>query len=70
MAWKFFVFAQYILIGYLGFVRLGKSEWLPRMVRAPWMQGLEIGEKLVSKYDETSHATKPIRSNIPILQLI
>ena len=37
----------------LGDYHIGMGNW-PRRVRAPHPQGLEIGEKLLLKYDETS----------------
>ena len=65
----FFVFSQYLLIGYfrLGKVKFGLmisrqglkigTAWLE-----PPLQGLEIRRKATVKNEETQYATKPTRT--------
>ncbi len=43
-------------------VRLNKGKWLPLRVRKLALQGIEIGEKLLWKFEETQYATKPTSS--------
>ena len=50
----------------LGWVRLSKGKWLTRRVRA--LQGLDIGEKLLWKCEETQYATKTTRSICSLLK--
>ena len=55
-SWSVWWCDGFLLIFTIAFeVMLGKGKWFPS-------QGLEIGKRLVWKYEETRHTTKPTRS--------
>ena len=56
---RFFVFSQQLLIGYSGLGQLRVNDCTAGL-EPP--QGLELGEKLLCKYEEPRHGTKPTMS--------